>query len=243
MLAHETAYMLPLAALLIAAYESRERGRGAVTGISPERLKGLALIAGVAAAAHRLPQPGAGRHCSSVPIIQPKAHSTTPALHCATSGISSTRPFCPQSRSSRMPGRSRMPLGFDRGRRVARVPADPRRHPAGAANWGTRARSASPGSCCGWSRGWGSFPAIIITAARHSTSLYGDWRSLSATGFFCSGARSAVSLSPGSEAVVFVPVILVLGVITSFSNARWWSHTGSVRERDRQRPALHGGPS
>jgi len=33
-------------------------------------------------------------------------------------------------------------------------------------------------------------------------------------------------LMPGSEAVAFVPIILVLGIITGFSNARWWSHSG-----------------
>ena len=29
---------------------------------------------------------------------------------------------------------------------------------------------------------------------------------------------------PGSEAVVFVPLILILGVITGLSNVRWWDH-------------------
>ncbi len=229
MLAHETAYMLPLAALLIAGLReqgARSRCRDRDLARAPE---GPGPDHRCAAAADRLPQPGAGRHCSSVPIIQPTAHSTTPALRCDTFGISSTRPFCPPNRSSRMHGRSRC-LGFDRGRRLAWIPADPRCHPAGAADWGTRARSGSPGSCCGWSRGSGCFPAIIITAARHSTSLSWGLAFAVAYGLFLLWRPIGRQLFAGSEAVVFVPLILVLGVITGFSNARWWSHTGSVRE-------------
>jgi tetratricopeptide (TPR) repeat protein len=33
-------------------------------------------------------------------------------------------------------------------------------------------------------------------------------------------------LMPGSEAVVYVPLILLLAVITAFSNARWWEEKG-----------------
>ena len=43
-LAHETALLLPLLALLVASAASRERGRSALTGIAPVRLAGLALI-------------------------------------------------------------------------------------------------------------------------------------------------------------------------------------------------------
>jgi Flp pilus assembly protein TadD len=43
-LAHETAFLLPLLALLVAGAASRERGRPALTGIAPVRLAGLALI-------------------------------------------------------------------------------------------------------------------------------------------------------------------------------------------------------
>mgnify|MGYP001814389574 FL=1 len=31
---------------------------------------------------------------------------------------------------------------------------------------------------------------------------------------------------PGSEAIVFVPLLVVLSVITGLSNARWWNHEG-----------------
>ncbi len=44
MLAHESAYLLPLLALLVAGYESKERGRSSVTGIAPRRLLALGLL-------------------------------------------------------------------------------------------------------------------------------------------------------------------------------------------------------
>jgi tetratricopeptide (TPR) repeat protein len=33
-------------------------------------------------------------------------------------------------------------------------------------------------------------------------------------------------LMPGSEGIIFVPLIIVLSVITGLSNARWWNHEG-----------------
>jgi tetratricopeptide (TPR) repeat protein len=224
MLAHETAYMLPLVALLIAAYESRERGRGVFTGISPARLRGLALITASLALLIGY------RSLVLGGIEFGAAYPTDSTFNNAGTALRHLWYFIDQ----------------------ALLPAEPIVSDAWPIThtWGSVEAAALLGfllvlgatllglrfghpSAFGvtWFLLWlvpgvGFFPNDHYHTSQ--TLYFAVWglAFAAAYGLFLLWRPVGRQLVPGSEAVIFIPVILILAVITGFSNLRWWSHQG-----------------
>ena len=224
MLAHETAYMLPLAALLIAGYESKVRGRGAVTGISPLRLKGLALMFGMLLLliGYRSLVLG-GLHFGA-------DYPTESAFDNAGSALRHLWYFIDQALLPLEPVVSdAWPItsGWGSGEVAALLGL---LLIIGATLLGLQLGHPSAFGAA-WFLLW-LIPGVGIFPSDHyhaSQTLYlAAWGLVFAVayGLFLLWRPIGRHLAPGSEAVVYVPLILVLGVITGFSNARWWTHTG-----------------
>jgi Flp pilus assembly protein TadD len=224
MLADETAYILPLPALLIAAYESRERGRDALAGISPARLKGLALVmmipllligyrSLVLGGLHfgaEYPTESAVNNVGSA--LRHLWYLIEQAMLPSEPIISDAWPITVRWGSTEVAAL----LGF-----LLII---------GATGLGLKLRHPSAFGVT-WFLLW-LIPGVGIFASDHyhnSQTLYlAVWGLAFAVsyGLFLLWRPIGRQLVAGSEVVIFVPVILVLGVITGFSNARWWSHTG-----------------
>ena len=224
MLADETAYMLPLVALMIAGYESTERGRALLTGISPARIKGLLLVFAILLCVliyRRLALGGLGFGAD---------YPTESMFQNAGSALRHLWFFIEQ----------------------ALLPSEPIISDAWliTRSWGALEVASLLGfllilgatllglklghpSAFGvaWFLLW-LVPGVGIFPSEHyhsSQTLYlAVWGLVFAVtyGLFLLWRPVGRQLVAGSEAVIYVPLILVLGVITAFSNARWWTHTG-----------------
>lgn len=224
MLADESAYLLPLAALLIAAYESKERGRHALTGISPARLKSLGLIL-------------------AIPLLLLGYRSLV------LGGVNFSAGYPTDSLFNNAGSALRHLWYFIE---LAMLPSEPIISDAWpiTLSWGSTEVAALLGflliivatglglklrhpSAFGvtWFLLW-LIPGVGIFPSDHyhsSQTLYlATWGLTFAItyGLFLIWRPIGRQLMAGSEAVIFVPIILVLAVITGFSNARWWTHTG-----------------
>lgn len=224
MLADESAYILPLPALLIAAYESKERGRNALTGISSVRLWGLGVIVAILLllVGYRSLVLGGVNFSAGYP--------TDSLFNNAGSALRHLWHFI----------------------ELAMLPSEPIISDAWpiTLSWGSTEVAALLGllliivatglglklrhpSAFGvsWFLLW-LIPGVGIFPSDHyhsSQTLYlATWGLAFAVtyGLFLLWRPIGRQLMAGSEAVIFVPIILVLAVITGFSNARWWTHTG-----------------
>lgn len=224
MLADETAYVLPLAALLIAAYESKERGRNALTGIAPVRLKGLALIM-------TIPLLLIGYRSLVLGGVNfGAAYPTESAFNNAGSALRHFWYFVEQAMLPSEPIISDawpITLGWGSTEVAALLGF---LLIVAATGLGLKLRHPSAFGVA-WFLLW-LIPGVGIFPSDHyhsSQTLYlAAWGLVFAVsyGLFLLWRPIGRQLLPGSEAVIYVPIILVLGVITAFSNARWWSHTG-----------------
>ena len=224
MLADETAYVLPLLALLIAAYESRERGRNALSGIAPARLKGLVIFV-------------------AIPLLLIGYRSLV------LGGVNFSAGYPSESVFNNVGTALRHLWYFIE---LAMLPSEPIIADAwpitlgwgstevaallgfiliiGATGLGLRLRHPSAFGVT-WFLLW-LIPGVGIFPSEHyhnSQTLYLPLWGLTfavSYGLFLLWRPIGRQLVAGSEAVMFVPVILVLAVITGFSSARWWSHRG-----------------
>ena len=223
-LSYESAFVLPLLALVIAAFESSERGRGPVSGISPRRWKGLLVMSGclVLVLAYRKLALGGIGFASDFPADGFFANLGTALRHLwylidaamlpGEPVLSDAWPITTSwgaGESAAMLGA--IVLGVTIG--VCFV----MRHPAAlGGSWFLLVLLP----------GVGAFP----TSHYHDAQvLYlAVWGLAFAIGFSILQLWRPVGrqLVPGSEAVAYVPLILVLGVVTALSNARWWDHVG-----------------
>lgn len=222
MLAHETSYLLPLAALLIAIFESRERGRRALSGISPLRRKALALLTGVLVLVlmYRWSVVGGLGFAAGYPDESTVNNIGTALRHLwflieqtllpGEPIISDAWPITLGWTATEVAALLGLLLLL-----VATLLGLKLGHPSAFG--------------VAWFLLW-LIPGVGVFPSDHyhsSHALYfAAWGIVFAVSYaiFLLWRPIGRQLMPGSEAVVYVPIILVLGIITAFSNARWWDH-------------------
>ena len=224
MLSHETAMMLPAVALLIAVFESMQRDRHPFSGISSRRYAGLAVLLCtlLLLLAYRKLALGGLQFPGSYPTDSIVNNLGTAVRHLW---------FLIQE--TLLPGEPIVSDAWPITRRWSATEA--------AAVLGLLVRLITTGiglwlrhpSALGvsWFLLW-LIPGVGLFPTQHyyssHTLLLAVWGATFALAFAILQLWRPVNreLAPGSEALAFVPVILVLGVITAFSNARWWDHRG-----------------
>lgn len=224
MLAHETAYLLPLLAVLIAGFESKARGRSALFGIAPQRLIAIALLCGVLATIllYRVLVMGGIGFSGSYPADGLFANAGTALRH-----------FWYLVEHSILPGEPVISdaWAISPGWGVVETLAL-----LGVIALGTAIliglKLGQPVAfAAGWLVLW-LIPGSGIFPSDHyhtSQTLYlASWGIALAVGYglFLLWRPLGRQLMPGSEAVVYAPFLIVLGVMTALSNARWWTHDG-----------------
>jgi tetratricopeptide (TPR) repeat protein len=222
MLAHETAYMLPLLAILVAAFESVERGRTAFRGISPLRWKALALVTGVLGLVlvYRATVLGGLHFAGDYPTESAFDNAGTALRHLWSLIEHALLPGEPVV-SDAWPvtrGWGAAEVAALLGLLVLLV----------ATGAGLTLRHPSAFGAA-WFLLW-LIPGLGIFPSDHyhsSQSLYlATWGVTFALAYalFLLWRPLGRQLMPGSEAVVYLPIVLVLGLISGFSSARWWDH-------------------
>jgi len=222
MLAHETAYVLPLVAMLVAAFESKERGRPALRGISPLRWKALGLLIGVLLLiiGYRANVLGGAVFAGDYPTDSAFNNAGTALRHLwfliehtllpSEPIVSDAWPVTQAWGASEVAAL----LGF-----VLLL---------GATLLGLRLAHPSALGVA-WFLLW-LIPGSGFVPGDHyhsSQALYlAVWGMTFAVTYaiFLLWRPLGRQLMPGSEAVVYLPLVLVLGLISGFSNARWWDH-------------------
>lgn len=222
MLAHESAMMLPLVAMLVAMFESSERGRHPLAGISPRRWKGLAVLSAsvLLVVLYRQLVLGGVGFAADYPAAGFFDNLGTGLRHLwflISEAVWPSEPILSDA--------FRITRGWSAGEVAALlgtllilaavVIGFVARHPA--------ALGAS------WFLLW-MIPGVGVFPNQHyhdvHTLYLATWGVAFALAFTVLQFWRPVGrqLVPGSEAIAFVPVILVLALITSFSNVRWWDH-------------------
>lgn len=222
MLAHETAMMLPAVGLLVAMFESKERGRHPLAGISPRRWKGLGMLLGMLSLVllyRQLALGGIG-FSADYPSDNVFSNIGTALRHLwflIQQAVLPSEPIL----SDAWPI-TRVWTAGD----VAALLGTLILLALLVAGFSMRQPSALGGA---WFLLW-LVPGVGIFPSQHyhdSHTLYlATWGITFAVAFTILQFWRPVGrqLVPGSEAIAFVPIILVLAVITSFSNVRWWDH-------------------
>ena len=222
MLSHETAFMLPALALLVAAFESRERGRPVFGGIAPQRVNGLLLLCGtlLGVLVYRATVLGGLQFGSDYPTGSTLYNMAT-ALHHFWFLVEQTLwPFEPVVSDARPVTRTwgssevaallglLLLLGLTALGLVLRHPA------ALGVTW----------FLLGVVPGVGVFPSdhyhtsqTLYLASWGITfglayALFQLWRPLGR------------QLLRGSEAILYLPIILVLAFVSNTWSSRWWDH-------------------
>ena len=224
MLSHETAMVLPAVALLIAVFESMQRDRHPLGGISTRRYAGLAVLlcALLLVLVYRKLALG-GLHFSG-------SYPTDSVFNNLGTGV---RHLWFLIQQALLPGE---PIVSDAWPITQHWSAD---EVAGVLGLlalvtvtlvGLWLRHPSALGV-GWFLLW-LIPGVGLFPTQHyysSHSLFLPvWGMTFALAFAILRLWRPVNreLVPGSEAIAFFPVILVLGVITTFSSVRWWEHRG-----------------
>lgn len=224
MLAHETAMMLPAVALLIAMFESMQRDRHPLAGISPRRYAGLAVLlaALLSVLVYRKLALGGLHFAGSYPTESLVNNLGTAVRHLWFLIQETLLPGEPIV-SDAWPVTERWSAAESAGvlgllaLLTATLIGLWLRHPSALG--------------VGWFLLWlvpgvGLFPSLHYYS---SHVLYlAVWGATFALAFAILQLWRPINreLIPGSEAIAFVPIILVLAVITAFSSARWWDHRG-----------------
>ncbi len=222
MLAHESAYLLPVLALVIAAFESRERRRGALSGIAPPRLIALGLLTVTLCAIllYRVLVLG-GLHFSG----------DFPTTSLFDNLGNALRHFWLLVERTLLPGEPvisdawRIGHGWGAVEFTALIGLIAI---VGITAIGFRARQPAAFGVAWFVvcviPGVGVFPSDHYHSSQ--TLYLASWGLMYALAYGLMTAWRPIGrqLIPGSEGVVFVPIILVLSVITTLSNIRWWNH-------------------
>lgn len=224
MLAHETAYLLPFAALLVAGFESGERGRGALAGIAPiRRLALLQLFATLGLVLlYRHSVLGGIAFSGDYPTDSFFSNLGMALRHfwyLTEQMVWPSEPIVsdawPLTRGWTMTEVAAL-LGFLLLLTLTVV--------------GLRLRHPSAFGVA-WFMLW-LLPGIGVFPSDHyhngQTLYLASWGIAFAVGYalFALWRPLGRQLVPGSEVVVYLPFLLTLGLITAFSNARWWDHVG-----------------
>lgn len=222
MLSHESAYLLPLAALLIATLGARQRGRDAFSGVAPSRWQGIGLLFGALflVLLYRQLLVGGLHFPGSYPAdgffnnfgtaLRHLWHFVEQALLPSEPVISDAWPITQGWGAGEVAALlgtllaiGAVTVGLSLGYAAA----------FGIAwflLWITPGVGVFPNDHYHsdhflYLANWGLMLSVVYGIAR-------IWRPL---------GRQLVR---GSEAIVFAPLLVVLMVISGFSNARWWNH-------------------
>ena len=222
MLSHESAYLLPLLALLIAAFESRERGRSALGGIAPLRLKGLAVLVGalLLVTGYRSVVLGGLQFAGDYPTDSVFNNAGTALRHLWFLVDHAVLPGEPII-SDAWP----VTLGWG----AAEVAALLGTLLLLGATLAGLAIGHPSAFGVAWFLLW-LVPGVGLFPSDHyhsSQTLYlAVWGLAFAVSYalFLLWRPLGRQLMPGSEVVVYLPLVVVLAVITGFSNVRWWDH-------------------
>lgn len=222
MLSHESAYLVPLAALLVASLGARQRGRDAFSGIAPSRWQGIGLLFGtlLLILLYRQLLVG-GLHFSGAYPADGFFNNVGTALrhlwYYVEQALLPSEPII----SDAWP----ITQGWGAGEVAALL--------------GTLLAIAAAvvGLSLGYTAAFGIawfllwvLPGVGIFPNDHYHSdhfLYlANWGLMLAVVFGIARAWRPLGrqLIKGSEAIIFAPLLVVLMVISGFSNARWWSH-------------------
>jgi len=224
MLSHETAYLLPVLAVLIAGFESKERGRSAIFGVAPTRLIGIGLLTGVllVVLGYRLLVLGGIGFSGGYPTDSLFGNIGTAVRHFWYLVEHALLPVEPVVSDA-----WRVSQGWGVVESLALLGLI-----AAAAAVLVGLKLGHPVAFgAGWLILW-LIPGVGIFPTDHyhsSQTLYlATWgvSLIAGYGLFHLWRPFGRQLVPGSEVVVFLPVLIVLGVVTGLSNARWWTHDG-----------------
>jgi len=224
MLSHETAYLLPVLAVLIAGFESKERGRSAIFGVAPTRLIGIGLLTGVllVVLGYRLLVLGGIGFSGGYPTDSLFGNIGTAVRHFWYLVEHALLPVEPVVSDA-----WRVSQGWGVVESLALLGLI-----AAAAAVLVGLKLGHPVAFgAGWLILW-LIPGVGIFPTDHyhsSQTLYlATWgvSLIAGYGLFRLWRPFGRQLVPGSEVVVFLPVLIVLGVVTGLSNARWWTHDG-----------------
>jgi tetratricopeptide (TPR) repeat protein len=221
---HESTWMLPAMALLVSVFESRERGRHFLTGIAPVRYRGMLVVLGVLVLviAYRALVIGGLSPAGQYPSANLLDNVGTALRH-----------FWYLVESTLLPGEPvvsdawRITTGWTStevaallGVLVATV----------ALAIGLRMNHPSAFGVA-WFIVW-ILPTVGVVPSNYYHNPHGlylaSWGLVFALSYaiFIAWRPLGRQLLPGSEVVVYAPIILVLGFVTALSNARWWDGVG-----------------
>ena len=223
-LTHESTFMLPLLALLVSAVESGERGRHPLGGISPRRRKGMLVLMAtlLLVVLYRQLAFGGIHFAASYPTDGFFTNLGTALRHLWFLIDESILPVEPVL-SDAWP----ISQSWGAGDSAALLGLLVILAAIAVGFWFHHPAALGASWFLLWILpGVGAFPSSHY---HDSHTLYlAIWGLSFALGFVILQLWRPVGrqLIPGSEALAYVPLILILGVITAFSNARWWNHTG-----------------
>jgi len=222
MLMHEIAYLLPLAALLAAGSNASQRGRAFFAGIAPVRWHAIWLLSGALAAVLLY------RYLALGGIAFAGDYPASGFFDNLGTGLRHLWRFVEQALLPAEPVVSdvwEISNGWDAGE-VAALLGTLLLVGITLAGLALGHPTAFGGA---WFLLW-ILPGVGLFPSAHyhsDQSLYlASWGLLFSIVFAVTRAWRPIGrqLVKGSEAIIFAPVLVVLMVISGFSNARWWDH-------------------
>lgn len=222
MLSHESAYLLPVAALLIGAIDARQRGRNAFSGIAPARWHAIWLLSGVLGLVllYRYLFVGGLHFPGGYPTDSFFDNLGTALRHLWHFIESALLPSEPTISDA-----WEISNGWDAGEVASLLGT---LLIIGAILIGLKFGHPTAFGVA-WFLLWVAPGVGILPTDRYHSDhfLYlAVWGLMLSIVFAVTRAWSPIGrqLVRGSEAIIFAPILVVLMVISGFSNARWWGH-------------------